>query len=165
MPSPVERKRPPPDLVRGEYPFWKMAEVRGRLVRHLVTGYLITNYRCFVWDVETDMVTASVPIEKGELSVEGLSRGKRTRRGGSFLVPQTADYVPPTMGEPVETGDLAFRVEGKTVMVFRGVSEPLKVKALVEALRAHAKAHMKPPRGLGVDSLWMDDEPGGRPVR
>lgn len=163
MPSPGERKRPPSDLVRGEYPFWKMAEVKGRLVRHLVTGYLITNYRCFVWDVGTDLVTASVPIEQGEIHVEALARGRRTRRGGSFIVPQTADYVPPTMGEPVDIGDLAFQVKGKTVMVFRGVSEPLKVKALVEALRAHARAHMRPPRGLGVDSLWLGDEQQGVP--
>ncbi|MDG6966588.1 MAG: hypothetical protein JRN23_04765 [Nitrososphaerota archaeon] len=155
MPSAGETRQPPPDLVRGEYPFWKMAEVKGRLVRHLVTGYLITNYRCFAWDVETDQVTASVPIEQAEVSVEGLVPGRRTRRGGSFIVPQTADYVPPAMGEPVETGDLEFRVKGETVMAFRGVSEPLKVKSLIEALRSHSKAHMRPPRGLGVDTVWL----------
>ncbi|HUI00716.1 MAG TPA: hypothetical protein VLX56_03710 [Nitrososphaerales archaeon] len=145
---------PPPDLVRGEAPFWKMADVKGRFVRHLVTGYLVTNYRCFIWDVEANVVKVNVPMRIADVAVENNRPGKRARRGGSFFVPRTPDYVPPAMGEPVEIGDLFFRVKGETVMVFRDVAEPLKVKALIDALRAHLNAHVKPPRGTGVDSLW-----------
>jgi hypothetical protein len=149
---------PPPDLVRGEAPYWKMADVRGLIVRHLVTGYLVTNYRCFIWDVERNVVRVNVPIGLADVTVEGKRPGKRSRRGGSFFVPQTVNYAQPTMGEPVEIGDLYFRVKGEPVMVFRDVAEPHNVKALIDALRAHAKAHMRAPRGLGVDVLWSDPE-------
>ena len=155
MPGPAEAKKPPPpDLVSGEMPFWKMADVKGLVVRRLVTGYMVTNYRCFVWDVETNAVTFNVPIGLTDVTVDGKRLGKRTKRGGSFIVPQTADYVPPPMGEPIEVGDLFFRIKGETVMVFRDVAEPLKVKALIDALRAHERSHARPPRGLGVDALW-----------
>ena len=155
MPGPAEAKElPPPDLVRGEMPFWKMADVKGLVVRRLVTGYMVTNYRCFVWDVETNAVTFNVPIGLTDVTVDGKRLGKRTKRGGSFIVPQTADYVPPPMGEPIEVGDLFFRIKGETVMVFRDVAEPLKVKALIDALRAHERSHARPSRGLGVDALW-----------
>lgn len=154
MPGPVEAKPPQPDLVRGEAPFWKMADVKGIVVKHLITGYMVTNYRCFIWDAERNVVTTNVPIGLAEVTVEVTRQGKRARRGGSFIVPQTADYVPPSMGEPVEIGDLFFRIKGEPVMVFRDVSEPLKVKSLIEALKAHAKARMRAPRGLGVDALW-----------
>lgn len=155
-------KPPPPELVRGEAPFWKMADVKGRFVRHLVTGYLVTNYRCFIWDVESDEVSANVPIELADVTVDERRPGRRTRQGGRFMVPQTANYVPPIIGEPVEIGDLVFRVKGETVMVFREVAEPLKVKALIDALKGHVRAHMRAPRGVGVDSLWRSsDEPGG----
>lgn len=123
-------------------------------MRHLVTGYLVTNYRCFVWDVEGNVVRASVPISLADVTVERAREGSRTRRGGSFIVPMTADYVPPSMGEPVEIGDLFFRAEGEVVMVFREVAEPAQVKALIGALRAHFKSHARPPRGSGVDTLW-----------
>ena len=149
-------KGPPPELVRGEAPYWKMADVKGRIVRHLVTGYLVTNYRCFIWDVERNLVTVNVPIGLADVTVEGKRPGKRSRRGGNFIVPRTVNYAQPTMGEPVEIGDLYFRVKGEPVMVFRDVAQPLNVKALIDALRAHANAHMKAPRGLGVDALWSD---------
>jgi hypothetical protein len=58
------------------------------------------------------------------------------------------------MGEPVEVGDLLFRVEGEAVMSFREVAEPLRVKALIDYLREHVNAGARPPRGLGVDTLW-----------
>jgi len=154
MPEAEAGVPPPAELVKGEAPFWKMADVKGRIVRHLVTGYLVTNYRCFVWDVETNAVTTSVPIGLADVTVEGRRPGKRARRGGTFIVPRTADYLPPTMGEPVEVGDLVFSVRGERVMAFREVAEPLKVKALIEALRAYLKSHAAPPRGLGVDALW-----------
>lgn len=154
MSSAAGAKQPLPELVRGEAPFWKMADVKGFVVKRLVTGYLVTNYRCFIWDVESNVVKVNVPIELAEVTVEARRRGKRERRGGSFFVPQTADYVPPTMGEPVEIGDLFFRIKGETVMVFQDVAEPLKVKSLIDALRAHAKAHMRAPKGTGVDALW-----------
>ena len=102
-------------------------------------------------------------IGLADVTVEGRMLGKRARRGGSFIVPQTADYVPPTMGEPVEIGDLLFRIKGEPVMVFREVSEPLNVKALIDALKAHASAQARPPRGLGVDALWRgSSESAGR---
>ncbi len=148
------KEPPPPDLVRGEMPFWKMADVKGLIVRRLVTGYLVTNYRCFIWDVERNAVRVNVPIDLADVTVEERRPGKRARRGGSFIVPQTADYPPPAMGEAVEIGDLFFRIKGEPVMVFHEVAEPLKVKALIDALKAHIRAHARPPRGLGVDALW-----------
>jgi len=153
---------PPPELVRGEAPYWKMADMKGLIVRHLVTGYLVTNYRCFIWDVDSNVVRASVPIDLADVTVEGNSPGKRSRRGGNFIVPQTVNYARPTMGEPVEIGDLFFRIKGEPVMVFTDVAEPLKVKALIDALRAHARAHLSVPKGLGVDALWTGSaEPAG----
>jgi hypothetical protein len=141
---------PPPELVQGEWVFWKMADMKGLIMRHMVTGYLVTSYRCFIWDVEKNAVRVNVPISLTDVTVEGKRQGKRAKRGGCFIVPKTADYVPPTMGEPVEIGDLFFRVKGEPVMVFLGVAEPLKVKALIDALRAQVRV----PRGLGVDALW-----------
>jgi hypothetical protein len=126
---------PPPDLVRGEAPYWKMADLKGLVLRHLVTGYLVTNFRCFIWDVERNVVTANVPIELADVAVEGRRKGRRSKRGGSFIVPQTVNYAQPTMGEPVE------------------------VKALIDALKAHARSHMRAPRGLGVDALWSEGGP------
>jgi hypothetical protein len=145
----------PSELVHGEMVFWKMADVKGLITRRLVTGYLVTSYRCFIWDVQSNVVRVNVPISLADVTVEGKRQGKRARRGGSFIVPRTADYIPPPMGEPVEIGDLFFRVEGEPVMVFREVAEPLKVQALIDALRVRVKV----PRGLGVDSLWRS--PGG----
>jgi hypothetical protein len=164
MPEATEASGPPPpELVRGEAPFWKMADVRGRIVRHLVTGYMVTNYRCFIWDAERNVVKVNVPIGLADVTVEGRRPGRREKRGGSFFVPQTADYAPPSMGEPVEIGDLFFRIKGESVMVFREVAEPLKVKALIDALRAHSRAHARPPRGSGVDALWRGSgEAGGQ---
>ncbi len=155
----AEARSPPhPELVQGEVLFWKMADVKGLIMRHLVTGYLVTSYRCFIWDVEKNAVRVNVPISLTDVTVEGKRQGKRARRGGSFIVPKTADYVPPTMGEPVEIGDLFFRIGGEPVMVFRGVAEPVKVKALIDALRAQVRV----PRGLGVDALWRSSgEPAG----
>jgi hypothetical protein len=150
------KEPPPPELVRGEAPYWKMADVKGLIVRHLVTGYLVTNYRCFIWDVDGNVVRANVPIDLVDVTVEGKRPGKRSRRGGNFIVPHTVNYAQPTMGELVEIGDLLFRVKGEPVMAFRDVAEPLNVKALIDALRAHAKAHMRVPQGLGVDALWSD---------
>ena len=153
------RRPPPPDLVEGEAPLWKMADVKGLFVRHLITGYLVTSYRCFIWNVEKNAVTANVPIAFADVTIEGVKRGKRARRGGSFIVPRTADYVPPAMGETVEIGDLIFRIEGKPVMVFRSVAEPAKVKALIDFMRAQVTV----PPGLGVDLLWSSpDESTGR---
>ncbi|MDA4113156.1 MAG: hypothetical protein OK474_03830 [Thaumarchaeota archaeon] len=150
---------PPPDLVEGEVPLWKMADVRGLFVRHLITGYLVTSYRCFIWDVEKNAVTVSVPINLADVTVEGKRQGKRQRRGGSFIVPRTADFVPPAMGEPVEIGDLFFRMEGRPVMVLRAVAEPVRVKSLIDALRSQVRV----PPGLGVDSFWSTpDETHGR---
>jgi hypothetical protein len=145
-----EEGRPPPELVQGEALLWKMADVKGLVTRRLVTGYLVTSYRCFIWDVKTNVVTVSVPMGLAEVTVEGKRQGKRALRGGSFVVPKTADYFQPTMGEPVEMGDLFFRIQGETVMVFRAVSEPTKVKSLIDALRAQVRV----PLGLGVDYLW-----------
>ena len=141
---------PPPELVEGEAPLWKMADVKGLFVRHLITGYLVTSYRCFIWDVGRNAVTVSVPIGLADVTVEGTRQGKRTIRGGSFIVPRTADYVAPTMGVLVEMGDLFFRVGEKPVMVFRAVAEPVRLKALIDALRAQVRV----PAGLGVDHLW-----------
>ncbi|HEV2390489.1 MAG TPA: hypothetical protein VGS04_07185 [Nitrososphaerales archaeon] len=156
------REPPPPELVRGETPYWKMADVKGLVVRHLVTGYLVTNYRCFIWDVESNVVRASVPIGLADVTVERRRPGKRSKRGGGFIVPQTVNYAQPAMGEAVEMGDLLFLVKGKPVMAFREVADPLNVKALIDALKAHSKAHMRPPRGVGVDTLWSDpDEAAG----
>jgi hypothetical protein len=154
--APGAKEPPPPELVRGEAPYWKMADVKGLILRHLVTGYLVTNYRCFIWDVERNVVRANVPIGLADVTVEGRRQGKRSRRGGNFIVPHTVNYAQPTMGESVEIGDLLFLVKGESVMAFRDVAEPLNVKALIDALRAHAKAHMRAPQGLGVDVLWSD---------
>ncbi len=152
------RSPPPPALVQGEALLWKMADVKGLIMRHLVTGYLVTSYRCFIWDVERNAVRVNVPITLTDVTVEGKRQGKRARRGGSFIVPRIPNLVPPAMGEPVEIGDLSFRIEGERVMVFRGVAEPVKVKALIDALRAHVRV----PRGLGVDVLWRSSgEPAG----
>ena len=137
-------------MVQGEILFWKMADVKGLITRHLVTGYLVTNFRCFIWDVEKNIVEVSVPISLAETEIEGKKIGKRAMRGGSFIVPRTADYIPPPMGEVVEMGDLYFRVGGESVMVFREVVEPEKLKTLIEALRVHVRV----PEGLGVDALW-----------
>jgi hypothetical protein len=150
MPETSEEGRPPPELVQGEALLWKMADVKGLVTRRLVTGYLVTSYRCFIWDVKMNVVTVNVPIGLADVTVEGKRQGKRALRGGSFVVPKTADYFQPTMGEPVEVGDLFFRVEGEPVMVFRAVSEPDKVKSLIDALRARVRV----PAGLGVDHLW-----------
>jgi len=141
-----------------------MADLKGLVLRHLVTGYLVTNYRCFIWDVERNFVTVNVPIDLADVTVEGRRKGRRSKRGGSFIVPQTVNYAQPTMGEPVEIGDLFFRVKGEPFMVFRDVSDPLNVKALIDALKAHARSHMRAPRGLGVDALWSerDQAPGER---
>jgi hypothetical protein len=144
------KEPPPPELVQGEVLFWKMADMNGLIMRHLVTGYLVTSFRCFIWDVERNAVKVNVPISLTDVTAEGKRPGKRARRGGNFIVPKTADYVPPTMGEPVEIGDLFFRIEDEPVMVFREVAEPLEVKALIDALRAQVRV----PRGLGVDVLW-----------
>lgn len=141
---------PPPDLVPGEAPLWKMGDVKGFLVHQLVTGYLVTSYRCFIWDVRSNTVRVSVPVTLANLSVDGIRRGKRALRGGNFILPRTPDYIPPPMGEPVEVGNLVFTVEGETVMVFRDVSEPTKVKALIDAL----KQKVRIPDGLGVDFVW-----------
>jgi hypothetical protein len=151
-----DKEPPPPELVRGEAPYWKMADVKGLIVRHVVTGYLVTNFRCFIWDVDRNVVRENVPIGLAEVTVEGRRPGKRSRRGGNFIVPHTVNYAQPTMGEPVEIGDLLFRVKGELVMAFRDVAEPLNVKALIDALRAHAMAHMRAPQGLGVDVVWSD---------
>gem|GEM_PF-7126313 len=106
--------------------------------------------------MESNVVRVNVPIGLADVTVEGRRPGKRSRRGGNFIVPQTVNYAQPTMGEPVEIGDLYFRVKGESVMVFRDVAEPLNVKALIDALKAHSKAHMSAPRGVGVDALWSD---------
>ena len=153
-------RAPPPELVQGEALLWKMADVKGLITRRLVTGYLVTSYRCFIWDVKMNTVTVNVPIGLADVTVEGKRQGKRALRGGSFIVPKTADYYQPTMGELVEIGDLLFRVEGEPVMVFRGVSEPARVKSLIDTLRAQVRV----PRGLGVDYLWRspDEEAGHR---
>jgi hypothetical protein len=151
MSAEAAAKEPPPsELVRGEVLFWKMADTGGLIMRHLVTGYLVTSYRCFIWDVERDAVRVNVPVSLADVAVERRRMGKRARRGGSFIVPKTADWVPPTMGEPVEIGDLLFRIKGETIMVFRDVAEPLEVKLLIDSL----KEHVRVPRGLGVDVLW-----------
>jgi len=150
MPEASEESRPPPELVQGEALLWKMADVKGLVTRRLVTGYLVTSYRCFIWDVKMNVVTVNIPIGLADVVVEGKRQGRRALRGGSFIVPKTADYFQPTMGEPVEIGDLFFRVDGEPVMVFRGVSEPSKVKSLIDAL----KAQVRVPVGLGVDYLW-----------
>jgi hypothetical protein len=155
MPEAEETGIPPPELVQGEMLLWKMADVKGLITRHLVTGYLVTNFRCFIWDVEKNIVEVSVPISLAELEVEGKKMGKRSMRGGSFIVPRTADYIPPPMGEVVEMGDLRFRVGGESVMEFREVAEQTKVKSLIEALRAQVRV----PGGLGVDVLWRGAEP------
>jgi hypothetical protein len=144
------RSPPPPELVQGEALLWKMADVKGLITRRLVTGYLVSSYRCFIWDVQRNAVMVNVPIGLADVTVEGKRQGKRAMRGGSFIVPKTADYFQPTMGEPVEIGDLFFRIEGELVMVFRGVSEPVKVKSLIDALRAQVRV----PPGLGADYLW-----------
>lgn len=144
------RSPPPPELVPGEALLWKMADVKGMITRHLVTGYLVTSYRCFVWDVGKNEVTVNVPINLAEVTVEGKRQGKRTLRGGSFIVPRTPNFVTPEMGETVEIGDLFFRVEGEPVMVFRDVAEPLKVKGLIDAVGAQVRV----PGDLGVDVLW-----------
>jgi hypothetical protein len=142
---PSDTPAPPADLVRGERLFWKMADVKGVFTRRLVTGYLITNFRCFVWDAETDKVKASVPIARCEVVVSNARAGVRSRRGGKFLPavpPPAAEAVPakePEEGKPVTVGDLSFRADGETIMVFREVAEPERVKELVEGLRALAK--------------------------
>lgn len=127
-----------------------MGDVEGFLFRRLVKGYLVTSYRCFIWDVRSNAVTTSVPVTLADVTVENSRLGKRRLSGGSFIVPKTADYVPPAMGEPVEVGDLVFRVGGEPVMVFRDVAEPAKVKALIDSLRARVRV----PAGLRVDLLW-----------
>jgi hypothetical protein len=153
------RSRPPPELVPGEALLWKMADVKGLITRRLVTGYLVTTYRCFIWNVGKNEVTANIPMSLTDVTVEGKRQGKRTLRGGSFIVPRTPNYVTSTMGETVEIGDLFFRVEGELVMVFRDVAEPVKVKGVIDAVRAQVRV----PGGLGVDILWRSpDEPAKR---
>jgi hypothetical protein len=149
---------PPPELVPGEVLLWKMADVKGLITRHLVTGYLVTSYRCFIWDVAKNIVTVNVPIGLTDVMVDAKQMGKRAMRGGTFIVPKTADYVPPTMGEPVEVGNLVFRIESETAMVFRGVSEPVRLKSLIDALRTNVRV----PSGLGVDVLWKSSADSAR---
>lgn len=127
---------PPADLVEGEQLFWKMADVKGFFTRRVVTGYLITNYRCFVWDAEENVVRANVPVSRCEAVVSFMHRGVRSTRGGRFL-------QPPPMGERevddqdrlTTIGDVSFRVGDKTVMIFREVTDPEGVKRLVDSLR------------------------------
>src|SRR5208283_5194404 len=141
--GPVRDQTPPPaDLVRGERLLWKMADVKGVFTRRLVTGYLITNYRCFVWDAEADAVRASVPIAKCEVVVSNARAGTRSRLGGRFVpsappaAAETAVEKEPEEGSAVTVGDLSFKADGETVMVFREVAEPERVKELVDGLRA-----------------------------
>jgi hypothetical protein len=141
---------PPADLVPGEVLLWKMGDVKGLLVRRLVTGYLVTSYRCFIWDVSANLVKVSVPTALASVTVEAKRAGRRSISGGMFVVPKTADYVPPQMGEPVEIGNLVFRAEGDPVMVFRDVAEPDKVASLIETVRSRVRA----PEGFGVDKVW-----------
>jgi hypothetical protein len=137
----------PTDLVRGERLLWKMADVKGLFTRRLVTGYLITNFRCFVWDAEADVVRASVPVSKCEVVVSSLREGVRSRRGGKFLPSMpppamAAEPSPEMKPEPitkVTLGDVAFRADGETIMVFREVADPGRVKDLVDGLRALAR--------------------------
>jgi len=137
---------PPTDLVRGERLLWKMADVKGTFTRRLVTGYLITNYRCFVWDAEADAVKASVPVTKCEVVVSNAREGVRSRRGGRFLpsMPPTAAEAEtekgPEEGGSVAIGDLSFRTDGETIMVFREVAEPERVKELVDGLRVRGRS-------------------------
>ena len=68
-----------------------MADVRGLFTKRVVTGYLVTNYRCFVWDGETDEVKASVPVARCEVVVSFMRKGVRSKRGGVFLIPPSAE--------------------------------------------------------------------------
>jgi hypothetical protein len=121
-----------------------MADVKGVFTRRLITGYLITNYRCFVWDAEADAVKASVPINKCEVVVSNAKAGVRSSRGGRFLPlvpPPVAETGPeePEERKAVTVGDLLFKADGETIMVFREVTDPERVKELVDGLRAMAK--------------------------
>ena len=150
---PSDRASPPADLVRGERLLWKMADVKGLLTRRLVTGYLITNYRCFVWDAEADAVRASVPVDKCEVTVSNVHSGVRSRRGGRFL-PTTPAADAGTgkkeeLGATVTIGDLSFSAEGEKIMVFREVADPERVKELVDGLRAVGK----PSSDEGVEAV------------
>ena len=150
----MESKRPPAgappaDLVHGERLLWKMADVKGVFTRRLVTGYLITNFRCFVWDAEKDSVRASVPISRCEIEVSSVRVGVRTRRGGSFMpTMQQGEQAGPNLQAPqgtsVTMGELTFRVDGEVIMVFREVSEPERVKQLIDGLKALWKVPADP---------------------
>jgi hypothetical protein len=90
------KEPPPPELVRDEMPFWKMADVKGLIVRHLVTGYLVTNYRCFIWDVESNVVEVNVPVSLADVTVEG----KRGGRGRSEEAASSCPRRPTTSRHP-----------------------------------------------------------------
>lgn len=143
----IDPGAPPTDLVRGERLLWKMADVKGVFSKRLVTGYLITNYRCFVWDAEEDVVRASAPISRCEVEVSNHRFGLRSRRGGRFLPvepppppgPEQAGASDPPPEEKGTIGDLSFKVDGQVVMVFREVNDPQKVKELVDGLRARGR--------------------------
>jgi hypothetical protein len=135
-----------------------MADVKGVFTRRLVTGYLITNYRCFVWDAEADAVKASVPVTRCEVVVSNVREGVRSRRGGRFL--PSMPPTPPTSaeaatekeleeGQTVTIGDVSFGVEGETIMVFREVAEPERVKELVDGLGARGR----PPSDERVEAI------------
>jgi hypothetical protein len=133
--EPQKSGPPPADLVEGEQLFWKMADVKGLFTRRVVTGYLITNYRCFVWDAETDAVRASVPLSRCETVVSFMRKGARSARGGRFMQPPTDEPASGVEDRLTTIGDVSFRVDDKTIMVFREVAEPEKVKELVDTLR------------------------------
>ncbi len=147
--------KPPTDLVMGERLLWKMADVKGIITRRLIRGYLITNYRCFVWDAETDEVKASVPIDRCEVATFNLREGLKSKRGGRFVpLPPSPGEPPKTEGEliigaKVQVGDLRFMVGGESIMVFREVTEPERVKLLVDGLRAA----WKPPADPRVEEV------------
>lgn len=138
--EPPKPAPPPADLIEGEALFWKMADVKGIFTRRVVTGYLITNFRCFVWDAEVDEVMASVPVPRCEAVVSYMHKGVRTRRGGRFMQPPLDDEPPKVVvqGELTTIGDVSFKVDDKTLMVFREIAEPEKVKRLVDILRLRA---------------------------
>ncbi|MDA4121849.1 MAG: hypothetical protein OK456_01560 [Thaumarchaeota archaeon] len=145
----------PTDLVMGELLLWKMADVKGILTRRLIRGYLITNYRCFVWDAESDEMKASVPIDRCEVETFNLKSGLKSKRGGRFVpLPPNPGELPRTegeliMGAKVQVGDLRFLVGGEAIMVFREVTEPERVRQLVEGLRAA----WKPPADQRVEEV------------
>jgi len=158
-------------LMREERALWVRDQTRGMINRQTIGKEVITNLRCFTYDMENGRILNGIAYlpdgvrspRSFDVVVMNRRRDSSSYGGGTFVAESGVGvYTGSRQGVSSSIGDVWLVDNGRVVVTFRNVRDPNGIKSLIQAVSREwlMKARMKlkqPPIEEYTTSPTSDD--------